>query len=161
MRGAKFTVPLVLFLFGYGGFVAVGLYGLGHDIQRDYSRRPPDEAFRIIFQRPVPADVQDLAAAGEMGIGGSDVWLRFRASSWTIRSLTAGLAKTLPWKQDEDIMRDDARLLGHYQVHPRTHWSQVWKIRNGWYFVRSTDSTETSLAIDPKSRTVYVFYHGI
>jgi hypothetical protein len=26
MRGAKFTVPLVLFRLGYGGFVGVGLF---------------------------------------------------------------------------------------------------------------------------------------
>lgn len=97
-------------------------------MHRDFSRRSPSEAFELIFRRSAPPDVAQLTAAGEVSLGGSKVWLRFRATSQTIQGPTAGMDQTAAWIQGEDMKRDDPSSLSRNQVLSRTRWNQV----SGW-----------------------------
>lgn len=130
-------------------------------LRHDYNRRKPEEAFEYLFHRPVPADVQDLAAAGESWIGGSNVWLRFRSSSKTIQELKSVAEKAAPWKRGEDVIRDDASTLIRYGVWERLGWNRVWKLRNAEYFHIGEGPSSTEFVIDRETGTVYAFYYSI
>ena len=46
----------------------------------DMATKPPTQVFRRVFGQPVPPGVSDIAAAGYVSMGGSDIWLRCRAT---------------------------------------------------------------------------------
>jgi hypothetical protein len=156
MRLAKVAIPLILAGMVLG--LCLSSVRMFAFMQRDYNHLPPAQAFEYFFQRPLPADVRELAAAGESWMGGSNVWLRFRASPETLRSLTVGVTKTDPWKRGEGSIRDDASTLIRYDVLDRTGWNAVWKLRKMDYYTTGGEQFHTEFVIDHETGTVYAFH---
>jgi hypothetical protein len=156
MRFAKFAIPLILSAMVLG--LCLSGVHIFASMQRDYNHLPPAQAFEYFIQRPLPLDVRELAAAGESWVGGSNVWLRFRASPETLHSLTAGVTKTSPWKRGEGSIRDEPCTLIRYDVLDRTGWNAVWKLRNADYYTTGREQFYTEFVIDRETGTVYAFH---
>jgi len=130
-------------------------------MHRDFGRRPAGQAFQFMFHRPVLADVQELAAAGETWTGGSNVWLRFHASPKTLQDLKAVAKRDEPWKKDPDSIRDEPSNLIRFDIPNRLDWHRVWKLRNAEYYVLGEGPGSTQFVIDRDTGTVNAFYWNI
>ena len=156
------SIYLIALVWAAGTWLPDGLQLLQEGpFRHDYSRRKPEEAFELLFHRPVPADVRDLAAAGECWIGGSNVWLRFRSSPKTIQELKSVAVEEAPWRRGEDVIRDDPSSLIRYGVWERLGWNQVWKLRRAEYYHIGEGPPSTEFLVDRDTGMVYAFYYGI
>ena len=152
---------------GYAGFLALfgnllpawaGPWSDG-PLRTRFARRPPAEAYERVFNTPVPADVTNLRATGEVWLGGMNIWLRFRAGKKTIQALTGG-GKGDPavdmlnhWKFEEI-----AAQLKNHDPDDHVQWDEVFRARKR---VRSfSPSDEMQLYVDPRDGTVYVYLLG-
>jgi hypothetical protein len=138
----------------------------------DYTKKSPEKAFRRVFERPAPPGVSDIRAAGQVWLGGRNVWLRFRATDPAIRSLMAVAKRETDAqsiRQTIDGLQMEVALTA---THPdlrrwRSHvcWDEVRRIEDPEsYFIhpRAPSSTPNiTLIIDRKRHLVYVYLFDI
>lgn len=160
MRIPKLRVLLGIFL-----FVVLGLYlncvrMFGDAIHHDYARLPPAQAFKHVFHRLPTEEIHELAAAGESSLGGSNVWLRFRASPETIAALVREAKKDTPWKLG-DSMTNEPSLLVHYDVLNRLDWGKSWKLQKADFYTSDNGQYSRCIAVDRATGTVYAYYFSI
>jgi hypothetical protein len=119
----------------------------------DCSTLEPQQAFQLVFGRPMPLGVSDLHGAGCAQSG--YVWLRFRATAAALRSLAGG--------RKPDTSSIDAGFAGLLiEPEPRqVHWEEALRVRRpDCYQIhvrpdRAIDSWLT-MVVDRQRHLVYV-----
>jgi hypothetical protein len=169
--GARWVGLLVLVLAwltfcGAGATVLWGFYQFREQLNYDCNRHPPLKTFRRMLGERPPG-VWDVRATGYIGLGGSDVRLRFTASDAAIARLTRDYER-LGAADAEARVRSLASDAGTGFLEVRSgspsqhqvHWEALERIRNAEVYQKpqAHPGSEDTLVVDRERRLVY-FYH--
>jgi hypothetical protein len=126
----------------------------------DYSRLPPERAFKVSFGQPPPPGVGDLKATGAVGLGGGQFWLRFRCSLPRLKALVTGYSAsraivTRPEDSAWDTMWDSPQA----GLDPRTvGWDAVKRLKDQTVFQKSSEGGSRLIVYDRDQRIAYAHY---
>ena len=163
-RRRALTLRTLLWLCGIvvllAGLSIAGLLAIGRQFRRDFGGQvaefTPREVFARAMGRPAPPGVSDIRAAGDFGLGGANVWLRFQATPQAIRILT----RNAPRASTEWLDSATFPSPGYDQQKRRIGWNQVMQVRRPEaYDLTSRIGGTARFLLDDRPRgTAYVYY---
>lgn len=114
-----------------------------------------------MFCRPVPAGIDHIQAAGYVGMGGGQGWLRFEATPQAPAILTRGR----DWQRvprEEMVEFIELPWLAHYdrQASWRMRWQEMSRIRSPECvkYEPLGDGWAISLVVDTRRRVVFAYF---
>lgn len=114
----------------------------------------------------VPPGVSDIRSAGAVGLGGSEIFLRFRATNAAVAALAksfgpeeresdANQLETWDGQFDRGWLQNQGRQPFEHQV----HWEELRRLRHPHVYGRKHSETSWDMLIwDPENQRAY-FYH--
>jgi hypothetical protein len=148
------SLPLAFCCFGWW-FVRYG-----PKIGGDCVDMAPARVFKSVFGYLPPPGIAQLSAAGQMSLGGAEIYLRFRATDHVIHDLTSGGKRSV--KPKERIQSTPMPQV--MQWRERVRWSEVSRIPDPECYTllphAPAANPDITLVVDRCHHLVYVYSYA-